>query len=92
MGERQSAGLMDDVCITKIPKFMQISVDPLLLLQIGAVVFIILTMPNDDSTSISTDHSPAAPEPFLLHDGNTYVEHAGMTIEQELYELIAPRA
>lgn len=31
-------------------------------------------------------------EPFLLSDGNTYVEHAGMTIEQELYRSLCANA
>ena len=44
---------------------------------------------------LATDSNLAAsrtkPEPFLHVGGNTYVEHAGMTIHPELFQLITPR-
>ena len=70
---------------------LAITPDPILLLQIVVAVFIVLTLPGNDSEPLQTQQKPSEPEPFLLGDGVSYVEHAGMTIEHELYELIAPR-
>ena len=70
---------------------LAIAPDPILLLQVIAAAFIVLTLPGTDSESLPTQHKSSEPEPFLLGDGLSYVEHAGMTIEHELYELIAPR-
>ena len=81
MGIRDSTDLMH----------LAIAPDPILLLQVLASVFIVLTLPGNDSKPERTQPKASEPEPFLLGDGVSYVEHAGMTIEHELYELIAPR-
>ena len=65
--------------------------DPILLLQVLASVFIVLTLPGKDSEPLQPQQKPSEPEPFLLGNGVVYVEHAGMTIEHEFYELITPR-
>ena len=81
MGIRDSTDLMT----------IAITPDPILLLQIVVAVFIVLTLPGNDSEPLQTQQKPSEPEPFLLGNGVVYVEHAGMTIEHELYGLIAPR-
>ncbi len=81
MGIRDSTDLMS----------IAIAPDPILLLQVLASVFIVLTLPGNDSKPERPQPKASEPEPFLLGDGVSYVEHAGMTIEHELYELISPR-
>ena len=81
MGIRDSTDLMH----------LAIAPDPILLLQIIVAVFIVLTLPGNDSKPERPQSKASEPEPFLLGDGVCYVEHAGMTIEHELYELIAAR-
>jgi hypothetical protein len=80
MGIRDSADLMH----------LALAPDPILLLQVLASVFIVLTLPGNDSKPERLQPKASEPEPFLLGDGVSYVEHAGMTIEHELYELISP--
>jgi len=80
MGIRDSTDLMH----------LAIAPDPILLLQVLASVFIVLTLPGNDSKPERLQPKASEPEPFLLGDGVSYVEHAGMTIEHELYELISP--
>ena len=80
MGIRDSTELMT----------IAITPDPILLLQVLASVFIVLTLPGNDSKPERLQPKASEPEPFLLGDGVSYVEHAGMTIEHELYELISP--
>ena len=70
---------------------MSLPIDQLLMLQLLIAVFIVATLPCEQQTTAAADTPPADAEPFQLNDGNTYVEHAGMTIEQELYQLVAPR-
>ena len=81
MGIRDSTDLMS----------IAIAPDPILLLQVIAAAFIVLTLPGNDSKPERLQPTASEPEPFLLGNGVVYVEHAGMTIEHELYELIAPR-
>ena len=63
--------------------------DPILIAQIIAALFIVLTLPANsvgkefDKASVKIKH-----EPFMLNDGNSYVEHAGMTIENKLYQAL----
>ena len=63
--------------------------DPILIAQIIAALFIVLTLPANsvgkelDKASVKIKH-----EPFMLNDGNSYVEHAGMTIEKKLYQAL----
>ena len=81
MGIRDSTDLMH----------LALAPDPILLLQVVAAALIVLTLPGKDSEPLPPQHKSSEPEPFLLGDGVSYVEHAGMTIEHELYELIAAR-
>ena len=81
MGIRDSTDLMS----------IAIAPDPILLLQVIAAAFIVLTLPGNDSKPERLQPKASEPEPFLLGDGVSYVEHAGMTIDHELYELISPR-
>ena len=63
--------------------------DPILIVQIVAVLFIVLTLP---ANSVDKEFNKASVkikrEPFVLVDGNSYVEHAGMTIENKLYQAL----
>ena len=45
----------------------------------------VLTLPDEPAKAEPTTAAPTPHAPFQLSDGHTYVEHAGMTIEQELY-------
>ncbi|MAR08371.1 MAG: hypothetical protein CL681_01660 [Blastopirellula sp.] len=62
---------------------MHLSIDPLLMLPLLAVIFIVSTLPDDNTTATTSGTAPVQPEPFQLDDGNVYVKHAGMTIERE---------
>ena len=78
----------------ELHRIMPIPLDPVLMLQLVVTAVIVATLPagsrhgstDDDLTAMT-----ARPEPFLHSDGNTYVEHAGMAIDPELFQLITPR-
>ena len=59
--------------------------DPLFTLQLLIALLIVLTLEPEPAKSEATSPEHSSLEPFLLSDGHTYVEHAGMSIEQELY-------
>ena len=64
---------------------MTLSIDPLVTLQMLLALFVVLTLPDEPAEAEATTAAPNPQAPFQLSDGHTYVEHAGMTIEQELY-------
>ena len=64
---------------------MPFSFDPLFTLQLLIALLIELTWEPEPAKAEATTPERSSHEPFLLSDGHTYVEHAGMTIEQELY-------
>jgi len=60
--------------------------DPLLILDTCVAVLIVLTMPESESKAEPLPSSwPSDQEPFLLNDGNTYVEHAGMAVRADRF-------
>ena len=63
--------------------------DPVLIFQIVLAGFIILTLPRtvEGKDSLKAN-AKAKQQPFVLGDGNYYIEHAGMTIENELYQTL----
>jgi len=63
--------------------------DPVLIFQIVLAGFIILTLPRtvEGKDSLKTK-AKAKQQPFVLGDGSYYIEHAGMTIENELYQTL----
>ena len=64
---------------------MSLPIDPLVTLQMLLALFVVLTLPDEPAEAEATTAAPNPHAPFQLSDGHTYVEHAGMTIEQELY-------
>ena len=75
---------------------MNLPFDPVMMLQLVVAGLIVATLPdgsrNASTADVTLAASAATPEPFLHSDGNIYVEHAGMAIDFELFQLIAPRA
>ena len=64
---------------------MSLSFDPLFTLEILFAMFVVLTLQDEPAEAKATTAAHPSHAPFQLSDGHTYVEHAGMTIEQELY-------
>ena len=64
---------------------MPISIDPVFTVQLLLALFVVATLQAEPAKAEATTPERSGHEPFLLGDGHTYVEHAGMTIEQELY-------
>ena len=64
---------------------MPFSIDPVFTLQLLIALFVVATLQAEPAKAEATTPERASHVPFLLSDGHTYVEHAGMTIEQELY-------
>ena len=64
---------------------MSLSFDPLFTLQMLFALFVVMTLQDEPAEAKATTAAPSSHAPFQLSDGHTYVEHAGMTIEQELY-------
>ncbi len=64
---------------------MHFLIDPVFTLQLLLAMFVVVTMSDEPTKTEATMAECAKHTPFQLSDGNTYVEHAGMTIEQELY-------
>ena len=64
---------------------MTLSIDPIVTLQMLLALFVVLTLPDETAEAEPTTAASNPHAPFQLSDGHTYVEHAGMTIEQELY-------
>ena len=64
---------------------MPISIDPVFTVQLLLALFVVATLQAEPAKAEATTPERSSHEPFLLSDGHTYVEHAGMTIEQELY-------
>ena len=63
--------------------------DPVLIFQIVLAGFIILTLPRTvEGKDYSKVHEKVKQQPFVLDDGYCYMEHAGMTIENELYQAL----
>lgn len=67
---------------------MPFSIDPVFTLQLLIALFVVATLQADPTKAEATTPERSSHEPFLLGDGHTYVEHAGMTIEQELYRTL----
>ena len=64
---------------------MSLSFDPLFTLQMLFALFVVMTLQDEPAEAKATTAAHPSHAPFQLSDGHTYVEHAGMTIEQELY-------
>lgn len=64
---------------------MPVSIDPVFTVQLLIALFVVATLQAEPAKAEATAPEPSNHEPFLLSDGHTYVEHAGMSIEQELY-------
>ncbi len=64
---------------------MTVFFDPLFTLQLLFAVFVVVTLQDEPARTEATKPERITHAPFQLIDGNTYVEHAGMTIEQDLY-------
>ena len=64
---------------------MPISIDPVFTLQLLIALFVVSTLQAEPAKAEATTPERSGHEPFLLSDGHTYVEHAGMSIEQKLY-------
>jgi len=64
---------------------MSLPFDPLLTLQMLFALFVVMTLQDEPAEAKVTRAAHHTHAPFQLSDGHTYVEHAGMTIEQELY-------
>ena len=64
---------------------MPFSIDPVFTVQLLLALFVVATLQAEPAKAEATTPERSSHEPFLLGDGHTYVEHAGMTIEQELY-------
>lgn len=62
-----------------------ISIDPVFALQWLIALFVVATLQAEPAKAEAATPERSGHEPFLLNDGHTYVKHAGMTIEQELY-------
>ena len=63
--------------------------DPVLIIQIVLASFIIMTLPRTvERKDFSKTHAKLKQQPCVLYDGNCYMEHAGMTIENELYQTL----
>ena len=75
---------------------MALPLDPVLMLQLVVAGLIVATLPDGSRNASTADAtlaaSAATPEPFLHSGGNIYVEHAGMAIDFELFQLISPRS
>ena len=70
---------------------MPISIDPLFILQLMLALLIVATIENKPAKEVLSQPERDASIPFQLSDGKTYVDHAGMTIEQELYLSLSTR-
>ena len=64
---------------------MPFTIDPVFTLQLLFVLFVVITLQAEPAKAEAITPERPSHEPFLLSDGHIYVEHAGMTIEQELY-------
>ena len=64
---------------------MSLSFDPLFTLQMLFALFVVMTLQDEPAEAKATTAAHHTHDPFQLSDGHTYVEHAGMTIEQELF-------
>ena len=64
---------------------MPLSIDPVFTLQLLIALFVVATLQAEPAKAEAITPERTSHEPFLLSDGHTYVEHAGMTIEKELY-------
>ena len=64
---------------------MSLTFDPLFTLQMLFAMFVVMTLQDEPAEAKAATAAPSSHAPFQLSDGHTYVEHAGMTIEQELY-------
>ena len=64
---------------------MSLSFDPLFTLQMLFALFVMMTLQDEPAEAKATTAQYPSNAPFQLSDGHTYVEHAGMTIEKELY-------
>ncbi len=67
---------------------MQFSIDPVFTLQLLIALFVVATLQAEPAKAEAITPERSNHEPFLLSDGHTYIEHAGMTIEQELYRTL----
>lgn len=67
---------------------MQFSIDPVFTLQLLIALFVVATLQAEPAKAEAITPERSSHEPFLLSDGHTYIEHAGMTIEQELYRTL----
>ena len=64
---------------------MPFSIDPVFTVQLLIALFVVATLQAEPAKAEAITPERSSHEPFLLSDGHTYIEHAGMTIEQELY-------
>lgn len=67
---------------------MSLPFDPLFTLQMLFALFVVMTLQDEPAEAKFTTAAHHSHAPFQLSDGHTYVEHAGMTIEQELYSTL----
>ena len=63
---------------------MPFSIDPVFTLQLLFALFVVATLQAEPAKAAAITPVRSSHEPFLFSDGQTYVEHAGMTIKQEL--------
>ena len=67
---------------------MPFSIDPVFTLQLLIALVVVATLQAEPAKAEATAPEHSNHEPFLLSDGHTYIEHAGMSIEQELYRTL----
>ena len=67
---------------------MPFSIDPVFTVQLLIALFVVATLQAEPTKAEATTPERSGHEPFLLSDGHTYIEHAGMSIEQELYRTL----
>ena len=73
---------------TQSTRPMPFSIDLVFTLQLLIALFVVATLQAEPAKAEAITPERSGHEPFLLSDGHTYVEHAGMTIEQELYRTL----
>ena len=64
---------------------MPVSIDPVFTLQLLIALCVVATLQAEPAKAEATSSERSSHEPLVLSNGHTDVEHAGMSIEQELY-------
>lgn len=67
---------------------MPVSIDPVFTLQLLIALCVVATLQAEPAKADASGSERSNHEPFVLSNGHTDVEHAGMSIEQELYRTL----